>query len=442
MSRSQQALPENILKRIFDGVNQVRSQYSHPQLGFSKELSFIAGEFAVKMSLEQVPTNHEGFLERQCQAPLAIAFSENIAIIPETSKDPGHDAIVQWVSKPMALARINSSFTHTGVGAAESDTGVFYITQVFAIFKNRHSKKDELLIANRFINRIRKGKNVQQLSLSFVASSRLLHLSIENLLGLTVTSSKMMFQNCYEADVIIEKFAPSENNMGKFFEHIALESNEPKLLKKEFNEMGFAMKKNSSGTEIVCILALARCQPPYRALPYYQSNFPIAYNSLQLINDYRYIHSMKTVYISHQWCHIADDFCDKMINHSIDVDTSYLIRKINHYNPGSTVNCGIYVIPMCLDPLRELFAIWISSPKYKAYLLDANLKHVGFGMKIHKDSICFATLITGEKKGGETAPYHVYDFFPGDQLIYESMTSDSSDDEGAPEKDSTFRLTG
>ena len=431
--------PSVVLKRVFESVNQIRNEYGASVLAFSKDLSFIAGEFAVKLSYGNGKSKHDGFLERKAQAPLAITFTENVAWIPATSKDPAHDAIISWISRPSSLSRINSESTHAGVGVAENDAGAFSIVIIFATLKSKYNKKQMLLLVERSVNSIRKEFKVPLVTVSFVATSRLKSIPAENLIGVNNNSVKGLFQACFEADSIREKFPSDGNDLVTMIKKLSDEKNLEIICKREYNEIGFILKKDCEN-QAIGFLAVGKSSNPYRNTPYYQQHYITAYNCLQLINDYRMCHNQKPLYLSHQWCFLAEKYSEKMESRVIDVDTSALTKKINHFMHGSKFTSMVYIIPISYDPLRDLLLLWTSSSKGRKTILDPEAKHIGFGIKIHKNESCYVTFIIGVKVGG-SEPYQIYEFFYGDQLIYESLTSSDESDDEDPILDSGFRLT-
>ncbi|OHT12261.1 hypothetical protein TRFO_18073 [Tritrichomonas foetus] len=438
-------VPEKILRKIFDSVNEVREQYNRPPLQFSKELSFLAGEHACNMSTNKVPVGHDGFHERQMHTPMAITFSENIAVIDDHI-NPAQNVVVKWLSKSSTFSRILASFTHTGVGVAESDDGVFYCCQIYATFKTKLSKKDQLLLVGRFVNKIRFRKGLKPLAFSLSATAKLISLSNEvpeAILGITTTRIKLMFQNCSEAEYIMEKFPHSPDTLQNFFNTIMEHSNYQRNIRKDYTDIAFAMKYINQDN-VVCAMLLAKCTSAYKKIPVIDMHYPMAAKFLQLVNDYRAAHKMKCIKLSHQWCRFADKYTLKMMNREIEIDDSKVKSILNKLQPSNTkVSVGACLIPMSYDPVRELFLIWISNFNTRIKILS-DVNNFGLGISVSSDGkLCYAIRIFGNAQNDDSPEPENVEYDPQTSQ-YACLTSDANGgNEEVPRNTSaTFRLTG
>lgn len=201
--------PEEVCQRVSYLVNLTRQEYELDPLEFSAQLSFMAGEHACKMSIEHMPFGHDDFDSRHCQVVGALAFSENIGRI-ERCKDPAQELLVTWFSKATSFSRILSTFTHTGVGAAESEDGFWFIVQVFATFKPAMHRKDQMIVVSRLVNAIRCIAGRPPLSLSIIGCARLKlfceQSRVDNPLAqVNNQNAKLFFEPCSSAKAIIEQ---------------------------------------------------------------------------------------------------------------------------------------------------------------------------------------------------------------------------------------------
>lgn len=395
---SSPCVPEKVLKRIFDLINQVRQEYNIPLLIFSKELSFLAGEHACNMSTHKIPVGHDGFAERQAQAVLVTAFTENIANI-EDSQDPGQDTVLLWLDQKNSFSRIIANYTHTGIGVAESENGAWYCTQILATYKTHLSHKDKLLLMTRFINRFRAKKQLPACAVSMAASAnfkKYIKQSPEALASINSQLVKQFFPNCIESDCISEILPYSQSSFLNLFTILRENQQYQEIFLKDITDIGFYMPK--VGDDMVnAVIMLAKCGIQYRKIPKIHHHYPDAFKMLQLINDYRFLHGYNLLTLSHQWCIAAQRHSVKMMKNECEIEIRSLARKVLHLNSESTVHCGVYIIPSSLDPLRELFLMWISNFKTKNKILSLDYVHFGFGISILNERYCYATKIIGIK---------------------------------------------
>lgn len=436
--------PEQILKRIFELVNQVREQYNRTPLQFSKELSFLAGEHAINMSTKKVPYGHDGFDDRLKQTPLALSFSENIAEI-SGSQDPAQDIVVNWLSRSSSFSRILSEFTHTGIGAAESEDSKWYCCQIFATIKTKMSKKEQLLLVGRHINRLRIRKNLRPLSFSLTATSKLytmINETPENLSFFSSVKAKKLFPECYECEYMMEKIPGSTEFLKNFFQILREKSNYYQGLKKEeYTDLAFVSKRGSHDI-ITCILILGECPNFYRKIPRVDVHFPMAAKCIQLVNDYRLSHMMKELKLSHQWCRFAEKYATKMMNREIELDDQKISHILKKLRPNCQQTVAINVIPISIDPLRELLLIWISSYCSRIRLLSES-SHFGFGITVLNDKLCYSIRIIGTDPDDKSdSPETPTKNDPNSQYLCITSDANFSTIETSKNVSSTFRLTG
>ena len=396
---SEQVLtPDKISKRILYLINEVRSEYNLPKLDTDKQLSFLAGEHACNMSTKRVAFGHDGFDERQMNAPFALAFSENVGEVKPGAEDPAQDLIYAWLSQPLSFSRILSAFTHTGIGVAESEDGGWYVCQIFATLHRKMSKKDLLLTIGRVANGVRNALGLPSLALSMTATAKLYQFCSGNreaILALTLSAVKLMFNHCQEAEFLTETLESGEDVLAQFVKVMRERSTFKWLLRKDdYNAMGFLMKKVTKETT-VCTLIVGRSQMRYNKVPKLHMHYPNAYKCLQMLNDYRAAHDVGPMFMSHQFCRVAEAHCRSM-KEGNEVEVRNFRGKVLKHLPGGTIRAGVCVVAASMDPIPEIFLLWITNPESRSQLLLPD-PLFGFGMAVCNNDMCFVTRVTGSK---------------------------------------------
>lgn len=389
--------PYRISSRIFSLINAVRAGYKQPPLVLDNTLSILAGEHACQMSTGQVPLGHADFSSRHAKVPMALTFSENVAKLENPGNDPAQEFIVYWLSKSCSLARILSAFTHTGIGVSESETGEWYCTQIFASFKKRLSRKDELWIVGNFINGMRCEREIERVSFSLSATAQLRDLimaSNEASLGLQQTRIRAMFHKCQEAEFILENVATAENSIELFIEQLKEHSSHRcSIRNKLYTEMAFASKRLSKGVT-ACVLIFGAAKPHVYTIPKIDTHFPVAAKCCRIINDYRVAHNMKPLELVHTWCRVAQKYADSMMNHEKELDHHGIESVIKKHQPKAKVRAGVCMCPAEKDPLMQIVLIWISRRKSRMNLLSES---DGFGVAVSEveGKMCCAVRVVG-----------------------------------------------
>ena len=420
--------PDVVLKSIHNLVNQVREQYNKQKLVLDDQLSFLAGEHACKMSTRSIQVGHDGYDERFASVPTALAFSENVGEIPK-SDEPGNDMLMYWITRNSSFSRILSDFTHTGIGASESDDGHWYCCQIFATFKEKPTAKEALLIAMRNVNKYRIQNGISPLAVSLTATHRLMQLarnSPEAFQGMTLTRAKQIFNDCESAEYIAERVPAEGDPLKTFLADIKEHSNYRRAMRNdEYTDIAFFMKKFTKNEMYNCVLILGKCDPLYRPVPLIDVHYPHASRSLQIVNDYRESHQKGLFKISHRWCRFADLYAKKMMLHDCEFDAQKIHRRMIKCQPKIKVNIGSYFIPMSSDPIRELFLMWISSNNSKSVLLSDNTIY-GFGISILNDKYIYAIRIIGNQSD-DTSISKDHPSYDQKTIQYLQLTSDEEE---------------
>ena len=439
-------VPAQIIERVFKLVNQVRKEYSLNLLIFNKELSFIAAEHACNMSTKSVPYGHQRYHEMEDQVPIAVTFSENIAMVNE-SKDPGQDIVVAWLKKPKPFSRILANFTHTGIGVAESESGEWYCSQVFVTYKAFLSYKDQLLLMTRFINRMRyeNGLNLLSISLEGASNLKLKIKEDKNFMSkLTNKTCATLFYKCKSASFISETLIKGDNNSAKILQMFMnqIQKNEEfnKIISNDKVTDFIYASQETTDNKIICGAIFGFSRQPTKIVPPVHVKFPDAYYCLQFVNEYRIKHNVDPLELSHQWCKAAQKHTNKMIQSEVEIRT--LSNVLMRQNPDDSIQCSAYVIPNTNDSIRELFLMWISTPKSKERLLS-KAKHFGFADELGDKKFFYATRIIGEKKHKVHQENDVIRGVPGiSQSLEISSEEGDSPEEVTDDAILSFRLTG
>ena len=391
--------PDRVLKRLFNLTNQLRGEYGVYPLIFSKELSFIAGEHACQMSTNTIKYGHEGFEQREAKAPLALAFTENIAFIPP-SEDPGKSILVSWIKHPSSFSRLQGEYTHTGFGVAEREDGSWYSTQILATFKTKLTKKDSLLVVSRFVNQHRKKHGLKPLSISLTSTSKLskmVHEKNDALLNLTPLSAKSTLDYCYEAEIIIEKVGKSHvSPVEQFLKVLKDNKIHNKNLLKDFTHMSFIFQSISEN-HFCGALVLGKCSQPVKKIPRIYIAYPQACQMLQLLNDYRVSKGESPLILSLQWCEVASRHSYKMLVEKQELETRSVSSFLHKLTPGCKTHVGVCLLTWSPDPLQEIFLIWISNQNIRSMILSSKFNTFGFGISINEQKSIYVTRIVGYK---------------------------------------------
>ena len=125
-------------QKIFQLVNEHRSSIGLEELKWSEVIAEECRFHSKDMSAGSVPVGHEGFDQRMKNILKSISFTiagENIAYVSGYT-NPAILAVNEWLNSNEHLANIESDFNLTGVGVSRSETGDYYITQIFVREEN------------------------------------------------------------------------------------------------------------------------------------------------------------------------------------------------------------------------------------------------------------------------------------------------------------------
>jgi uncharacterized protein YkwD len=122
-----------IEKNVEKGINAHRKATGRPIFGSNSLVAEIARGHSQDMANGKAGFGHDGLSARvaQTQKQLEIAgAAENVSKHQRVS-DHAEAAVSKWLNSPVHLKNIDSDYDLSGVGAAMSENGIVYITQIF-----------------------------------------------------------------------------------------------------------------------------------------------------------------------------------------------------------------------------------------------------------------------------------------------------------------------
>jgi len=129
---SRQYDPQYLGRKAVDDTNTFRAQNRMPPLKWSQALCDIAEGHAKQMARGEMPFSHQGFDDRVRRYPFAhMSAAENLAYNSGVS-DAAGAAVQGWIKSPGHCKNLLGMFNLCGVGAAQSSSGQFFFTQLFA----------------------------------------------------------------------------------------------------------------------------------------------------------------------------------------------------------------------------------------------------------------------------------------------------------------------
>jgi uncharacterized protein YkwD len=135
-SASASLRPENLSRRIFDRINELRVASGVEALMWSGALARCANEQSIRKDRLRFPGHNDpergSVSERLNAAGIGWARCGENVFSERGYDDPVHFAVVAWWYSPGHKENLlNPEFTETGVGVAEGADGTFFVTQIF-----------------------------------------------------------------------------------------------------------------------------------------------------------------------------------------------------------------------------------------------------------------------------------------------------------------------
>ncbi|CAE7507058.1 ylbC [Symbiodinium natans] len=124
--------PNYLGRRALDETNIFRGSEKMPPLKWCQGIADIAAEHARQMARGEMPFSHDGFSERVSRYPIPhLSAAENLAYNSGVA-DAAGVAVQGWIKSPGHRKNLLGAFDLCGIGVAQSLSGQFFFTQLFA----------------------------------------------------------------------------------------------------------------------------------------------------------------------------------------------------------------------------------------------------------------------------------------------------------------------
>lgn len=121
-------------QEVFRLVNEYRLSSQLIQLTWDEVIARECRGHSENMAAGNTNVGHEGYRERfdniGAAIPGAVFFGENVAHI-SSHPEPAQYALDLWLANAAHRTNVEGDYDLTGVGVAKSESGEFYITQIF-----------------------------------------------------------------------------------------------------------------------------------------------------------------------------------------------------------------------------------------------------------------------------------------------------------------------
>jgi hypothetical protein len=141
-------------RQVHDLVNVHRQARGLSPLAYNEEIASIARRHSQDMATGRAGVGHQGVEERRNDLVHVIAFkefAENVGGNSYVSSRTAHETVEGWLKSLGHRQNIEGDFNLTGVGIAQSTTGLYFFTQIFLTTSETRSNSDE---SNRSISRL------------------------------------------------------------------------------------------------------------------------------------------------------------------------------------------------------------------------------------------------------------------------------------------------
>lgn len=121
-------------RQVHDLVNAHRQAIGLSPLAYNEEIASVARRHSQDMATGRAGVGHQGVEERRNDLVHVISFkefAENVGGNSYASSRTAHEAIEGWLKSPGHRRNIEGDFNLTGVGIAQSATGLYFLTQIF-----------------------------------------------------------------------------------------------------------------------------------------------------------------------------------------------------------------------------------------------------------------------------------------------------------------------
>jgi uncharacterized protein YkwD len=114
-------------------LNEYRTGKGLTPFRFDPTLATLARAHSQDMARGRVPFGHEGFAKRVARSGRESDAAENVVFTPN-GQDAAAQALQIWIDSSGHRVNLDGSRVVSGIGAAQSNDGNVYITQLF--FRN------------------------------------------------------------------------------------------------------------------------------------------------------------------------------------------------------------------------------------------------------------------------------------------------------------------
>jgi uncharacterized protein YkwD len=122
---------EDLEQDIVDLINEYRDTTGKNELIVDTVIRREARTHSINMATGKVPFGHEGYQERANTIFTEVGgtvFGENAA---EGNYPEASYFIDSWLNSPSHKENIDGDYNYTGVGVAENESGIKFVTQIF-----------------------------------------------------------------------------------------------------------------------------------------------------------------------------------------------------------------------------------------------------------------------------------------------------------------------
>lgn len=122
--------------RVFAHVNAHRVSIGRPEFDASRALADIAREHSRAMASGRRGFGHEGFASRGKKVIAVVPYSgfgENISRHRRSGAEVPDAALQKWLGSEVHRKKVEGDYDVSGVGAAVSEDGTWYLTQLFVL---------------------------------------------------------------------------------------------------------------------------------------------------------------------------------------------------------------------------------------------------------------------------------------------------------------------
>src|SRR5215207_1552468 len=121
-------------RQVHDLVNAHRQVRGLNPLAYSEEIASIARRHSQDMATGRAGVGHQGVDERRDRLLRVISFkkfAENVGENSYALSHTVHEAVEGWLKSSGHRQNIEGDFNLTGIGIAQSATGLYFFTQIF-----------------------------------------------------------------------------------------------------------------------------------------------------------------------------------------------------------------------------------------------------------------------------------------------------------------------